>query len=138
MARLVRLVKLYKVTSQRSREKQQLNDLKNLVESGCMSHEEIQQYLEKKSTNKQSKVGAELSDIITRRVIIVVLLMLCVVPLLTYSSPIDDERDATLFLHDINVQAGWNCNYLESSVNNFRSFMGDLSFYLLKMCLLFE
>ena len=127
MARLVRLVKLYKVTSQRSREKQQFNDLKKLVESGHMEPSEIQEFLDKSSAQKQSKVGAELSDIITRRVIIVVLLMLCIVPLLTYSSPIDDELDATLFLQDINVEAGWNCNFLGSSVDNFKTFMDQLS-----------
>lgn len=127
MARLVRLVKLYKVTSQRSKEKQQLNDLKRLVELGHFNHEEIQEYLEKTGAQKQSKVGAELSDIITRRVIIVVLLMLCLVPLLTYSSPVDDELDATLFLHDINIQAGNECDYLGRSVDNFRSFMEQLA-----------
>jgi len=126
MARLVRLVKLYKVTSQRKREQQKLNDLRKLVESGHLDHDEIQEYLEKSNSQKQSKVGAELSDIITRRVIIVVLLMLCVVPLLTYSSPVDDERDATLFLHKLNAQAGWNCNFLGSSVINFISFMDQL------------
>ncbi|KAL7552266.1 hypothetical protein ACHAWF_015498 [Thalassiosira exigua] len=126
MARLVRLVKLYKVTSQRSREKQQVDDIKKLVESGHFSHDEIQEYLEKSNTRKQSKVGAELSDIITRRVIVVVLLMLCIVPLLTYSSPVDDEKDATLFLHDINIQAGADCDYLGASVNDFRSFMDQL------------
>ena len=127
MARLVRLVKLYKVTSQRSREKQQVEDLKKLVESGHFSHEEIQEYLEKSSAQKQSKVGAELSDIITRRVIIAVLLMLCVVPLLTYSSPVDDELEATLFLHETNIHAGTgDCDYLERAVDQFRSFMGQL------------
>eukprot|EP00578_Thalassiosira_sp_NH16_P008603 CAMPEP_0181121998 /NCGR_PEP_ID=MMETSP1071-20121207/25062_1 /TAXON_ID=35127 /ORGANISM="Thalassiosira sp., Strain NH16" /LENGTH=109 /DNA_ID=CAMNT_0023206905 /DNA_START=45 /DNA_END=371 /DNA_ORIENTATION=+ len=109
MARLVRLVKIYKVTSQRSKEKQQHNDLKRLVESGHFSHDEIQEYLEKSSAQKQSKVGAELSDIITRRVIVAVLLMLCIVPLLTYSSSIDNEKDATHFLHGINVEARDNC-----------------------------
>ena len=82
--------------------------------------------MEKSSAQKQSKVGAELSDIITRRVIVVVLLMLCIVPLLTYSSPIDDEKDATLFLHDINIEAGLDCNFLGRSVDNFRSFMDQL------------
>lgn len=126
MARLVRLVKLYKVTSQRSKERQKIDDLKQLVESGHFSHDEIQEYLEKSSAQKQSKVGAELSDIITRRVIIAVLLMLCIVPLLTYSYPVDDELEATLFLHETNIHAGTDCDYLERSVDQFRSFMGQL------------
>lgn len=131
MARLVRLVKLYKVTSQRNRERQQLADLRRLVELGHFSHDEIQEYMEKNGAKKQSKVGAELSDIITRRVIIAVLLMLCVVPLLTYSSPIDDAGDVTFFMHKTNIDAGSDCAYLERSVDKFRSFMeqiaGDIS-----------
>jgi len=127
MARLVRLVKLYKVTSQRSREKQQLDDLKKLVELGHLNHDEVEEYLEKANAQKQSKVGAELSDIITRRVIIVVLLMLCVVPLLTFTSPHDSETEATEFLHAVNIQAGYDCNYLERSVDKFKSFMAQLS-----------
>eukprot|EP00804_Cyclotella_cryptica_P031221 CCRYP_020319-RA/>CCRYP_020319-RA protein AED:0.07 eAED:0.07 QI:0/0.85/0.87/1/0.57/0.37/8/2080/875 len=126
MARLVRLVKLYKVTSQRSREKQQLDDLKKLVELGHYSHVELQEYLQRNGTNKQSKVGAELSDIITRRVIIAVLLMLCIVPLLTYSSPIDDERDVTFFMHSTNMNAASDCDYLERSIVEFRSFMEQI------------
>ena len=126
MARLVRLVKLYKVTSQRNRERQQLADLKRLVELGHFSHDEIQEYMEKNGAKKQSKVGAELSDIITRRVIIAVLLMLCVVPMLTYSSPIDDASDVTFFFHETNINAGLDCAYLEQSANNFRSFMEQI------------
>lgn len=127
MARLVRLVKLYKVTSQRNRERQQLADLRRLVELGHFNPDEIQEYMQKNGEKKQSKVGAELSDIITRRVIIAVLLMLCVVPLLTYSSPIDDASDVTFFLHRTNVNAGSDCAYLERSTDNFRSFMEQIS-----------
>jgi class 3 adenylate cyclase len=78
------------------------------------------------SAQKQSKVGAELSDIITRRVIVGVLLMLCIVPLLTYSSPVDDENEATIFLHELNIKARLDCDYLGRSVSNFRSFMDQL------------
>ena len=93
---------------------------------GHFDHDEIEEYLEKSSAKKQSKVGAELSDIITRRVIIVVLLMLCIVPLLSYTSPVDHEKEAALFLHDINIEAGPDCGYLERSVDKFRTFMDEL------------
>jgi hypothetical protein len=82
--------------------------------------------MEKSSAQKQSKVGAELSDIITRRVIVGVLLMLFIVPLLTYSSNVDDENEATVFLHELNIKAGLDCDYLGRSVKNFRSFMDQL------------
>lgn len=152
MVPLVRLVKLGKVTFQRSRGKdssssvtmndlhklvlaqtcdvvlvnQKVTTLRKLVESGNFSADEIQQYLEKSSVRKQSKIGAEISDIITRRVIIGVFLMLCVVPFLTYSSPVDDEKDATMYLHDINVRAGMSCDYLGRAGRSFRSIIDEL------------
>ena len=126
MARLFRLVKLYKVTSQRSREQQKLTDLTKLINSGHFSQEEIKHLLEESQSEQQSKVGAELSDSITRRVIVGVLLMLCIVPLLTYTSPVDDENEATMFLHELNIRAGLDCNYLNRAVKNFRSFMDKL------------
>jgi len=126
MARLFRLVKLYKVTSQRTRKQQKLADLTKLIESGHFSQEEIKHLLEKSNAEQQSKVGAELSDSITRRVIVGVLLMLCIVSLLTYTSPVDDENEATMFLHELNIRAGLDCNYLNRAVKNFRSFMDRL------------
>ncbi|KAL3817668.1 hypothetical protein ACHAXA_002013 [Cyclostephanos tholiformis] len=126
MARLVRLLKLYKVTSQRSLEMQQFDGIKKIVESGHFSHDEIQEFLEKSNSQKQSKVGAKLSERITRRVILGVLLMLLIIPLLTYSSSVDDENEATYFLHDLNIKAGLNCDYLGRSISNFRSIMDQL------------
>lgn len=105
---------------------QKVTTLRKLVEAGNFSPEEIQQYLEKSSTRKQSKIGVEISDIITRRVIIGVLLMLCVVPFLTYSSPVDDEKDATTFLHEINIRAGVNCDYLGRAAHSFRSIIDEV------------
>lgn len=130
MVRLVRLVKLYKITSQRRREKKMIEDLKKLVALGHIDHSEVAQYLEKMNAQKQSKVGAELSDIITRRVIVAVLMMLCVVPLLSWSPSVQDEREATLFLHAVNVDVGMgskaDCEYLVSSTNEYKLFMGSI------------
>lgn len=103
-----------------------MTTLRKLIESGNFSPEEIQQYVEKSSAQRQSKIGAEISDIITRRVIIGVFLMLCVVPFLTYSSPVDDEKEATMFLHEINVRAGINCDYLGRATHSFRSILDEL------------
>ena len=130
MVRLVRLVKLYKITSQRRREKKMFEDLNRLVEMGHIDHSEVAEYLAKMNAQKQSKVGAELSDIITRRVIIAVLMMLCVVPLLSWSPTMQDEQEATQFLHGINVKAGSgseaNCEYLARSTNEFKLFMDNI------------
>ena len=107
-----------------------MEDLKKLVALGHIDHSEVAQYLAKMNAQKQSKVGAELSDIITRRVIIAVLMMLCVVPLLSWSPSVQDEREATQFLHAINIDAGTgskaDCEYLVSSTNEFKLFMGSI------------
>lgn len=131
MARLVRLVKLYKVTSQRLRERKIVEDLKKLVEVGHIDQADIDEYLERFSAQKQSRVGAELSDIITRRVIVAVLLMLCVVPLLSYSSSGQDERISTEFIQAINIKSTFknytDCEYLINSTNEFKDFMNHLT-----------
>ncbi len=133
MARLIRLVKLYKITSQRKREKKMMEDLTKLVEMGHIDQADIDAYLEKMtSSQKQSKVGAELSDIITRRVIVAVLLMLLVVPLLSYSSSVADAVEATSFLHSINsnFKVGSNssngCQSLFRSTKEYTDFMGNV------------
>lgn len=130
MARLVRLVKLYKITAQRKRERKMIEELKRLVEHGQIDENDIDIYLERMSSQKQSKVGAELSDIITRRVIVAVLLMLLVVPMLSYSSSIDEEIVATEYLYKINIDAGWGndtlCDYLLSSTREYKDFMGSV------------
>lgn len=102
--RLIRLVKLYKIASQKKRDREIVEELTKLVELGHVDRQDIAAYVSRiTSSQKQSKVGAELSDIITRRVIIAVLLMLLIVPMLTYSSSIPREEEATHFLQSINV-----------------------------------
>lgn len=131
MARLFRLVKLYKITSQRKRERKLIEEVHKLVEVGHIDKSDIEYYLQKMSSSqKQSKVGAELSDIITRRVIVAVLLMLIVIPLLSYSSPARDELEATEFLQSINVKSGvgelTNCEYLKSASLEYTHFMDSI------------
>ncbi len=131
MARLIRLVKLYKITSQRKRERKMLEDLGKLVELGHIDEADIESFLHKmSSSHKQSKVGAELSDIITRRVIVAVLLMLLVVPLLSYSSSIADDEEATSFLSAMNVNSGYgnttNCGALQNAINEYSDFMDNI------------
>ncbi|GMI46710.1 hypothetical protein TrCOL_g1656 [Triparma columacea] len=103
MIRLVRLVKLYKVTSQRRREKKMLEDLRHLVDQGRMSADEIDNFFHKMQHQKQSKVGTDLVDMITRKVIVCVLSMLLLVPLLTLDEqPLHFEHSAQLFSDAIN------------------------------------
>ena len=131
MTRLVRLVKLYKISSKRKRDRQIFQDLQWLFDSGDneINREELEERL-RHDEEKQSKVGVKLSDIITRRVIIAVLLMLCVVPLLTYQASQDDELDSLEFLQSINIDAGFgssvDCNFLVGSFLSFKNFMSSV------------
>ncbi len=127
MARLIRLVKLYKFTSKRKRDKQVIQDLQWLIDSDNseLSREEIEECL-RQDRYTQSKVGTQLSDIITRRVIVAVLLMLCVVPLLSYQANPQDEIDAVEYLQEINKDVGVgnsiDCNYLVDASSSFLEF----------------
>lgn len=83
-----------------------------------------------RSSQKQSKVGSELSDIITRRVVIAVLLMLLVVPLLSYTPSSRQEIQATELLQFVNIHAGvgnaTNCDILSTAIDEFLSFMENI------------
>lgn len=128
MVRLVRLVKLYKFHFQKKREKKMMTELSQLIQKGNIDPDEIEDFVYRCNNNqKQSKVGAELSDAIIRRVIIAVLLMLCIVPLLTSSPFTEDEKEATQFLQKVNIETGIgpnaDCEYLIGSANNYKDFM---------------
>ncbi|GMH51198.1 hypothetical protein TrRE_jg11895 [Triparma retinervis] len=123
MIRLVRLVKLYKVTSQRRREKKMLEDLRHLVDQGRMSGDEIDNFFHKMQHQKQSKVGTDLVDMITRKVIVCVLSMLLLVPLLTLDEqPLHFKHSTLLFNDAINSQQlrfNNSCESLKGEVDSF-------------------
>jgi len=122
MVRLVRLVRIYKIMVIKRRHKQLLKEMDILVHQGIMTAEEA--HLKVMEKARQSKVGAELSDITMRRVIVGVFLMICFVPLLTYQ-PIDWTKvTATRLLHNYNVRN--NTDELNLAITRF---MMDLQYY---------
>jgi class 3 adenylate cyclase len=100
--RLARLVRIYKIQSERKRLARIEAEQMVLVRQGLLSYEDVvksrQLYKE-----RSSKVGAELSDTITRRVIVMVLSMLCLVPVLNYTAPNNSQDYSTKLLHHYNV-----------------------------------
>lgn len=128
MIRLVRIVDLYKSKPPPVEDERMLSDLQTLFETdGPIDREEIVKYFEtKRNQQKKSQVGAQLSDIITRKVVIAVLLIVIIVPLLSYSSVNQDEVKATAFLESINENAVGNddtdCDYLVESSKAFQHF----------------
>jgi class 3 adenylate cyclase len=103
--RLVRLVRVYKITAERRRLKKINDELLILLEDGAISFEQMLAHQDTNKQNKQSKVGAELSDTTTRRVIVIVLAMLCLVPILSYTEPDNTQEASTQILHDFNLHS---------------------------------
>ena len=83
MVRLVRLVKLYKTAANRQKTKEREAALLSKAKAGEISVEEYTEKLQTQHLEKESKVGAELSEQTIKRVITIVLAMLVGVPLLS-------------------------------------------------------
>ena len=82
MVRLVRIVKLYKIAAEKAKNVSIENELMKLVRSGAITYETVEQ---RRSLfkNRESRLGSHLSEIMTQRIIVIVLIMLLCVPLLT-------------------------------------------------------
>lgn len=107
MVRLVRIVKLYKIQSERRRAANLEAELLELVRQGAVSYDEIETQ-RALYQQRQSKVGGLLSDSITRRVIIIVLLMLFGVPLLQSVATNSEREFAVESLHYYNINTAVN------------------------------
>lgn len=124
--RLARLVRVYKITAERRRLKRLEEEQSELIRQGVMSAAEIerQKLLQK---DRNSKVGAELSDTTTRRVIIIVLLMLCLVPVITYSEVNQFEEFSVHSLHKYNVMGDNNATAtaVDTFIRKFHTVTGN-------------
>lgn len=100
--RLARLVRLYKIQSERARIKRIEDEQMELVRQGLLTFEEIEK-TKQLNESRNSKVGAELSDTTTRRVIVIVLLMLCLIPILNYSEVDEAQPFSVDTLHSYNI-----------------------------------
>lgn len=104
LVRLVRLVKLYKVASARRLRQKQLQELHELVRVGAIDSLKLEEEQQKLALNdsRQSKLGSQLSESITRRVIVLVLVILCILPVITYIPDNHVTFTSTKLLHDYN------------------------------------
>lgn len=86
LVRLVRLVKLFRIASERRKRARQEAELMELVQIGAISYADIEKQ-RALNNERKSKLGSELSESTTKRVIVIVLIMVCVLPLLAYPVP---------------------------------------------------
>lgn len=104
LVRLVRLVKLYKIMQIRSRKAKEEQELMQKVRSGQVSFEDIaaQRAAMVMAADGGSKLGEQLSESTTRRVVVLVLVMVCVLPLLDVPTVNYGPAYGTAFLHEVN------------------------------------
>lgn len=106
-ARIVRLVKVirlarkYKLSSDRVARKAREEDLYELVRIGAISYDEVEKQLALYN-ERESKLGSQLSESITRRVIIILLLMISMIPLLLFHAPNYGQLYAAEIIQDMN------------------------------------
>ena len=102
LVRLVRLIKVYKVASERRRRQKHEAEMIELVNIGAIDEKDL---LKQRGLYnlRQSRLGDQLSESTTRRVIILVLLVLIVYPLLTYTTNNIGPEFATRMLHNFNT-----------------------------------
>ncbi|CAM9610380.1 unnamed protein product, partial [Phaeothamnion confervicola] len=105
MVRLVRLVRLCRTTLQRRHELLVESEVIHLFRLGVLDEDEALDKIQKnRILNKQSKLGTELSDTITREVIVGVFFVLCLVSLLTYHDSDGSEAYAAEYLQSFNLR----------------------------------
>jgi len=96
LVRLVRLVRIYKVASERRKRAKEDQALQQLALIGAVNMDDIVKQ-RKLTSERKSRLGFQLSESTTRRVIIMILTLLIVLPLLIYS-PDDKGPDLAVFL----------------------------------------
>ena len=121
LVRLVRLVKLYKVASAKKLRQRQEQELYELVRVGAIDSTKLEEEQQKLALNdsRQSKLGSQLSESITRRVIILVLVILCVLPIITYIPSNTVTNTSTKLLHDYNMNFTLHADVKQSFVDTY-------------------
>ena len=102
LVRLVRLVRLYKIAMEKRQKMKEDLEIQKLIQSGNVTYEEVQKQ-RMLNQKRESKLGEKLSNIITQKVIILVLTMVIIIPLLTSASDNGAPAFATKFLQSLNT-----------------------------------
>jgi class 3 adenylate cyclase len=120
LVRLVRLIKLYKIFQIRSRKAKEEKELMEKVKSGQVSFEDItaaRNAAIMASKMEKSKLGEQISDSITKRVVVLVLVMVCILPLLDVPTVNNAPSYGTEFLHTLNQESSSSVSdYVKNSL----------------------
>ena len=96
-------------------------ELMEKVHSGTIRYEDALKHRELNST-RQSKLGEQLSESTTRRVVVIVLIMVCILPLFEVSQANLGPEFGTRFLSEINEDTSISSSVKSMWVSFFLSF----------------
>ena len=105
LVRLVRLVRLYKLFMEKRRKLNEDREIQKLIEKGDVTFEEVQKQ-RMLNEKRQSALGEQLSNIITQKVIILVLTMVIIIPVLQPDGTNNAPDYGVRFLQKVNANAG--------------------------------
>ena len=118
LVRLVRLIKLQKIASEKRNRLKRERDLTELVRRGIVDYEEEKAKMDL-NEYRQSKLGAQLTDAITKKVIILVLVMVILLPFVNYSPANYYNEFAVTYLHSVNKNLTMNSTMKEAALQGF-------------------
>jgi class 3 adenylate cyclase len=118
LVRLVRLVKLFKIASEKKRKQREEEELLERVRTGEVNYEEEKKKLALYDS-KGSKLGTQLSDAITKKVIVIVLVMLCILPIISYTPTQNAPYFSTEMVHKYYLDSKFSDIVKQSNLNNF-------------------
>lgn len=108
LVRLVRLMRLYKIFVEKQKKIKQERRLMSMVQSGQIGYNEMESQRALQDL-RQSRLSTQLSTSITHKVIVMILTMLIILPLLSYTGGGDRSvAFATKLLHKFNINEDIN------------------------------
>lgn len=118
LVRLVRLVRVYKVASEKSRRAAQEEELQELVRLGVLKQEDVDKQ-RGLYDRRQSRLGDQLSESTTRRVIVMILVMLVILPMLMRNPVNEGPAFATRMLHKFHAATDVSAEAKQSVLDTF-------------------
>jgi class 3 adenylate cyclase len=124
LVRLVRLVRVYRIAAEKRARKEHEETLDELARIGAITWDEVE--AQKLLFNsKQSRLGKQLSDSITRRVIIMILILLIIIPVIMYQTPNAGPEFTAQVLNIFNTDTGVSIASKTAAIEAFRTNMID-------------
>jgi hypothetical protein len=117
---LILACRLYRIASERRLRKQQDEELMDLVRVGAIQYDEISKHRALYG-QRQSRLGTQLSNSITKRVIIMILILIIVIPQLMYSENNVGPSYAFKLLHEFNINEDVSYDSKLAVLNTFTS-----------------